>query len=349
MIAQCWLHIGTEKTGTTTIQNFMARNRNALLSQGYLYPVAPGTDNHRGLTAFGLDDRKIDNVRIACGITNTEQVQPYRQKLRAALDEEIRASTATKIVFSNEHLSSRLVGRLELLRIKEICDQVAPLTKVVVYLRNQVDFLASWYGTFVESGTTREFPYPLGKHMTRQLDYAALLASWRDVFGLQNMIVRRYEREDFPGGDVLEDFATQIGADIADFQRVEQLNESLDATSIAFLREFNRYVPRFQDNGLNPLRGRVTGILQKNKQGERLAIPHKIAEEIEEKFRASNESVSSEYFSSRFNPLFSPSHYTTRKNSELNDKIDVAEAVRISTLLWCAQQARIRRLEKQVK
>lgn len=32
------LHIGTEKTGTTSIQHFMSQNRQALLAKGIVYP-----------------------------------------------------------------------------------------------------------------------------------------------------------------------------------------------------------------------------------------------------------------------------------------------------------------------
>lgn len=36
------LHIGTEKTGTTTLQSFLSKNRDALSKQGIIYPKSPG-------------------------------------------------------------------------------------------------------------------------------------------------------------------------------------------------------------------------------------------------------------------------------------------------------------------
>ena len=43
-----YLHIGTSKTGTTSIQQFLCHNRSALLHQGYLYPgLGVNIINHR--------------------------------------------------------------------------------------------------------------------------------------------------------------------------------------------------------------------------------------------------------------------------------------------------------------
>ena len=52
MIDECILHIGTEKTGTTSIQKFLATNRTLLKANGVLYPLSPGKVNHIGLEAY---------------------------------------------------------------------------------------------------------------------------------------------------------------------------------------------------------------------------------------------------------------------------------------------------------
>src|SRR5271163_1194160 len=108
MLSQCWLHIGTEKTGTTSIRNFLAQNRATLLAQGYLYPTAAGEPGHGALTAFALDDSKSDSTRLALGIDRPDLVPAFRQDLLAAFDKEIAASGASQIIVSNELLSTRL-------------------------------------------------------------------------------------------------------------------------------------------------------------------------------------------------------------------------------------------------
>ena len=57
---ELYLHIGTEKTGTTTIQSFLAANRDLLKRNRILYPRAPGEQNHRALAAAAQDCARGD-------------------------------------------------------------------------------------------------------------------------------------------------------------------------------------------------------------------------------------------------------------------------------------------------
>ena len=47
------LHIGTEKTGTTSIQKFLFQNRRKLLSSGTLFPESAGYISNQRLVVYG--------------------------------------------------------------------------------------------------------------------------------------------------------------------------------------------------------------------------------------------------------------------------------------------------------
>ena len=49
------LHIGTAKTGTTTLQHWFASNRESLQVQGIYYPNSLGKVNHRKLSLFAIN------------------------------------------------------------------------------------------------------------------------------------------------------------------------------------------------------------------------------------------------------------------------------------------------------
>ena len=65
-----YLHIGTEKTGTTSVQKFFKANRALLAKNGIVYPVAPGKQNHMGLAASAQDTAKRGPLRKSLGIRN---------------------------------------------------------------------------------------------------------------------------------------------------------------------------------------------------------------------------------------------------------------------------------------
>ena len=106
---KAFLHIGTEKTGTTTIQHFFAHNRSNLLEDGFLYPYSPGEANHTKLVAFSKEKNEIQGeVRKLLGITDSEKVLQFRNEFKNELAEELAKTQAKTVIFSNNHCSSSL-------------------------------------------------------------------------------------------------------------------------------------------------------------------------------------------------------------------------------------------------
>jgi hypothetical protein len=329
MIARCWLHIGVEKTGTTSIQSFLAANRAVLLGKGRLYPVAPGRVSHLGLVAFALDDDRIEGSRKAFGLTGAAQIANFRDRLVRELEQEIAASGASEIIFSSELLSSRLRSRAELARIKSLCARIAGQTKIILYLRNQADFLVSRYTTVIQHGGRDEFR--LG--WAAVADYTLLLARWAGAFGHENLIVRRFEPANFVNEDLLADFATTLGLEPGELELVPRYNESLDVESLAFMRAINRRVPRRFADRIMPLRAAAVTVLQRRRGGTRFVIPPALADRIQARFRASNDRVSAEYFGGRFQPLFPPPALVGRPDELPPKSIGFMIAIRITCFL----------------
>lgn len=344
MISLCYLHIGTEKTGTTTIQQYLAKNRGALLAQGVLFPRTPGEANHVALTLCSMVASPPSQLQIRYGIRTLGDVAAYRAKIVDRLRSEASKSGASAVILSNEHLSMKLTTHEAILRIRELCDGIADTTRVIVYLRNQADFLASRYTTAIKAGSTDDFTISLGPKAAAFLDYSRMLAPWREIFGRENMAVHRFEPDDFPKGDLLEDFAMLAGLDHSRLESVGSVNVALTGPSLAFLREFNKRVPLFIAEKKNPLRGKIANLLEKCIDGDLFSIPKDAAEAIEAKFRESNNRTSREFFGSRFVPLFSPPRCVNNGNAS-NDVIGPEQAVTIAAHLWSAQQREINELK----
>lgn len=348
-----YLHIGTEKTGTTSVQKYLRKNRELLARRGILYPEAPGPQNHTGLAAAAQEIGKVGPLRKSLGLTGEDAVRKHRIEMMAALEAELAARPYGKAVMSGEHCSSLLGEDGEVRWLK---DKLAPLfetIRVVVYLRRQDDFLLSLYSTAVKSGAAYPIRVPPEKALKARYDHWGLLERWARVFGREAIICRRFERATLRNGDIIDDFLDAAGIDPgADFERPEDVNESLDAETLEFLRLFNQHVPRFAKGKVNPSRDNVVSLLSKASSGGPLVtLDTDELSRFMTRFRDGNAKVAAEYFggarSDSDDPLFAPRADTRERTRQA--VLSVERAVELCAWLWQEKQAQVDRIAERAK
>ncbi len=114
------------------------------------------------------------------------------------------AQTTCETIFINSEAFSRLRGSREMMDF--VKNQFAGhQVKVLVCLRDQVEYFESAYNQAVKrSGETRTVNEMM-KSGWLSMDYFAELEQWAEVFGVENMVVRIYDRNRFAGKNVVED------------------------------------------------------------------------------------------------------------------------------------------------
>jgi len=345
------LHIGTEKTGTTSVQNFFRWNRERLAERGILYPEAPGHRNHTGLATAAQSVDKRDPLRKTAGLKTEAQILAFREELFAGLAREAAARPFRLAVMSGEHCSSRLLEDEEVVWLKEQLDKLFTETRIVVYLRRQDDYLLSTYSTAVKSGNLNPIATPKERTIDKRYNHWDMLARWARVFGRGNIVCRKFERSALRNGDIVDDFLDVVGIDGRGLERPEPVNESLDAEALEFLRLFNKHVPRFVKGGLNPLRGNIAEALGQLPQGPLLTLPDAELAEFMGLFADSNRRVAEEYFGGprgdTDDPLFERRSDTRARVQ--TSPLSAERAVELSALLWQEKQAQVNRLLLKVK
>ncbi|WP_270937897.1 hypothetical protein, partial [Falsiroseomonas oryzae] len=242
------LHIGTEKTGSTAIQAGLAGMRDALAAQGVAYARSPGHRNHQALALYaagpgaggeGLALR--DRLRRGAGDAPEDW-------LPRAIAEEVAALPPTihTLVFSNEHCHSRVRTEEGARRLQALLAPHFQDVHVVVYLRRQDELAVSRHSTRIKTGGTRRAILPrAGERADGYFDHAALLARWGAAFGVAALRPRLFIREEFPGGDVLQDFLLACGlAPGPGGPAPRRHNPALSATALEVLRRVNLVLPR---------------------------------------------------------------------------------------------------------
>lgn len=301
------LHIGTGKTGSTSIQEYMAVNRQLLLDQGIHYPTSLGPRNHRRLPAMVQKDGKPGTFFRDHGLADPESRQAARDGWWREFQAEIgQAVGCERCLISAEHMA-----RLDADEVADLRDRLATLfdeVRVIVYLRDPVEYAVSMYDTALKVGSVATGPAaPVAGGPT---DYAALLRIWMDAFGADRLTVRLFDRAELSGGDILEDFTRAAGIDTTGFMPGQVRNSSLGVLGQQLLLRVNRRLPRHRKDG-NPVRGRaeIPALFERFlADGKRLTPDPGLVAAYAETFAASNEWVRQTFFPDRAT-LFPARHY----------------------------------------
>jgi hypothetical protein len=332
-----FLHIGTEKTGSTSIQAAFSTNRERLAQVGMFYPRSPGKQNHVGLALYASSDPRSLNLRRSVGLADETEYQAYKASFRENFLQEIEANPCPTVCLSNEHVSSRVLALKDIERLAELLGAAADSVKVIVYLRPQHELVASAYSTSITAGSTEALLLPEGDR-NPYYNYERLLSPWAEVFGQQNVMVRIYDREDFPEGDVVRDFLAALDVRIPPgFEFPTDRNPALDQKALQFLRLFNAHVPRFVDDKDNPDRGDIMGALQSLSRGPAVVLRESDALQVLALFETSNASVARRFLGRPDGVLFRRLRVANRAVEPLTAE----DAVALASALWCRKQRQL--------
>lgn len=205
------LHIGPEKTGTTSLQQALADNRESLHRQGVAYPKT-GT----------IRSRHIGLMKVMNGTA------PGQTGLTAGMTEDwadrFHAETAGAdiCILSCEEFAN--------LQKPEVVTSLCPhdRTQVVMYVREPVMHAVSVWRQRVKFGKTamslREFAQSYCP------PYFSAAKRWAAIFGKENFVFRIYGR-DYEKWNIVSDFANLFNLELQDdftFPKQEyELNPSI--------------------------------------------------------------------------------------------------------------------------
>jgi hypothetical protein len=191
IVPTCYLHVGTHKTGTKSLQEFLRVNAGVLGAAGIHVPRTPGPP----WPPLG------GHHNVAWELNGDPRFDP-RQGTFAQLLDEIAAVGAPVVCVSSEDFEYLHDKRRPLDRLATGLRSIGYDVKVVVYLRAQADYAESLYTTLLLFGLTASFGEFLAailshgafvfRGWTFRFDYGVLLDAFADVFGRPAIVARSY-------------------------------------------------------------------------------------------------------------------------------------------------------------
>ncbi len=246
-MATVYLCIGTQKTGTTFLQEFMRRNEKALKKQGYCYPKFElGINGMKNRNAYFLVHHSKLGNKEACQKEEAEFKRIAYSKIKE-LSKEF-----PNIVLSDENIWYGCKRKGFWTEVLNEFHNIGCEVKVVVYLRRQDQVIESLWKQRLKGMACDTFSF--SEFCERgsgwfPLDYFQHCTNIAEAVGRENLTVRIYERGQFEGAEqsLLSDYLQTINVELTkDFDRGKTgANYSLNGNFIEMKRIMNG-VPRYK-------------------------------------------------------------------------------------------------------
>jgi len=279
------IHLGANKTGSSSIQKFIQKNTEKLRDLNYIIP-----DSKLGLGTSITGEQVFALQEFIGG--GDKSAAKLKKKIDALIDS--RESEDQTVLISAENMGTTQGA---LLFKKVLAKRKA---KVIFYIRRQDELIASSWQQW---------------HSKKEVDYDAwlidairtlghwepIINAWEKVVGLENIALEVFERSAFTDGNIIVDFVEKIGAG----QHSDELELVLKDANPTYLNYItplvagnDRIFSNIHDNEFYRMVGTLTG--DKFSKGKKYSLmSQRQRENIMKYFGNQNERVRAKFFPDR--------------------------------------------------
>lgn len=232
-----YLHIGTTKTGTSSVQKFLIDNQEML--KQYNFAASTPKYPHRLRT---LIENIFNAARNGLPCFTDKQQQWFDD-----LIEKLKNEEADNIILSEELFWNIISYHQETPFFEDFINSLKEFSDitVIVYLRRQDSFLMSAYQQRLKGGgmqgkECQEWILISERPRTGITNFRKNLEYLEPLFGRNNIIVRPFEREQFVNQSLFDDFMQLVGLKMS--EKFEIKNKKKNPGLSPFMVEIFRYL-----------------------------------------------------------------------------------------------------------
>ena len=236
------LHVGTPKTGTTSLQTYLDKKQRKLRGKGILYPH--NLDKLQNSTAPKHQWFEKNLV--------TTSLESFLENFKNILS-QVKEDTHT-IILSSEGIYNYWWNFPN--ESKDILHGLSTFfdIEVWVWFREPLAFIESYYKQCIRNPQIENNPC-YGKDLSfaemleiewfsQHLNYQGFVTECQALFGKNNISVFKYE------GDVVQEVIQKLGLATPHDNPTPQQNKSFNSASIGLLRTINHYNIKAKDKSL---------------------------------------------------------------------------------------------------
>lgn len=241
MVSKLLIHIGTGKTGSTTLQASLAKlNKNNMLN-GIVYPELRGKIHHNELCTLVMPHARIRRDIRSKYKEEDERYNKFKDKIKKKLFKDV--SSASNVILSGEYFCG--FNQEEVGKFKEIVEQLGfNEVKIVVYFREVCSLYLSQIQQRIKGSSKFANPY------NYIFNYKDIYQRWHTVF--DDVEVREFSRSGLEGSDIVVDFLSvanrYFDVNLTPEISIEKTNESLSVAGMLIQHEYRSLFYSQEDN-----------------------------------------------------------------------------------------------------
>lgn len=249
-----YIHIGRNKTGTTSLQKFLNINANILKEYGFEYKKYKNSNNFNEL----FSDLSYSKIKS------------YSQKESLNKLEEARKVIAQTINSDhNNIISSEALSNLDYKSFNYIFGDYP--TILISYVRNEFDYIASTYQQFIKANWTNMsfHEYLSENRILTSLNESFI--NWLYKIDCSKLKVRKYARESLYMNDIRHDFLSNILhiSQVDKFKFQDDSNLSISDEVMEFkIKLYEKHLDEFKD-----IRNIIHFVILSKEFGAKFRIP----------------------------------------------------------------------------
>jgi len=244
-IKTVYMHIGTMKTATSSIQDTLYQNQEILKKNNFLYPSELRSNHSTDFNRlFNINEYKSDTSH-KLGI-DKNKIKILNNETIDKIQKSLTNNNCQNVIFSAETLS--FLTLKEFKGLKKFFADLFPeaLLKIVICFRNPEEFYASLLSEWEKKGKISDYSI-------KQRAMATLLPDLHSVFGQKNVI-------DYSFHDACSDkfgpvgyFCEKIGIKKQIINKIKFIksNERISINAIDIIKFFNNKLPILSNNKMN--------------------------------------------------------------------------------------------------
>lgn len=323
-----FLHIGTHKTGSTSIQSVLTKEKEKLKEEGIYY-----------LGGF----RELSKPMKVRTEYDEDHVRKFQKKVKESINQSKFSNPHTYIA-SNENWSGSTLNAydnaaLNAKILRDIFKNFDFNIRIIVYLRRQDSFIESVYAQKVKRGDTDlTFQDFLELVHKKQFHWISLLDSYAKFFGKENIIVQRFDKEVLQTkNSLVQSFGTIINSEhLKVFENTVVENTGYSKDVMEFARMANKHLTKKERRTLRFL------LIEANIKNDNYSFFNlKDRRELLSHYEKSNRIVANEYLSDTNDELFSKRDLVEENTKKTYKGLSIESLARILSKLYLIQHQKL--------